>query len=114
MKPSKRILMTTLALALAIFTVGCSFNVTTAKVEEAIMTNSVDEEGKPGTAVTSPWYSDILIGKSHMRRRGPILRVDVAAFVARTLAARLHQLLAAAGQVCQLFRITRSSVTAPP
>ena len=53
MKPSKRILMTTLALALAIFTVGCSFNVTTAKVEEAIMTNSVDAEGKPGEAVTS-------------------------------------------------------------
>ena len=53
MKPIKRILMTTLALALAIFTVGCSFNVTTAKVEEAIMTSSVDAEGKPGEAVTS-------------------------------------------------------------
>ena len=53
MKTSKRIMMMTLALALAIFTVGCSFSFSTAKIEDAIMTDSVDEEGKPGNTVTS-------------------------------------------------------------
>ena len=53
MNTKKRIMMMTLALALAIFTVGCSFNFSTAKIEDAIMTDSVDAEGKPGNAVTS-------------------------------------------------------------
>ena len=53
MKTSKRIMLMTLALALAIFTVGCSFNISTAKIEEAIMTDSVDADGKPGSTVTS-------------------------------------------------------------
>jgi hypothetical protein len=53
MKTNKRILMITLALALAVFTVGCSFSVSTAKIEDAIMTNSVDADGKPGEEVVS-------------------------------------------------------------
>ena len=53
MKSSKRFLMIGLALALAAFTAACSFSVSTAKIEEAIMTNIVDAEGKPGDAVTS-------------------------------------------------------------
>lgn len=53
MKSSKRFLMIGLALALAAFTAACSFSVSTAKIEDAIMTNSVDAEGKPGDAVTS-------------------------------------------------------------
>ncbi|WP_080796928.1 Y-family DNA polymerase [Corynebacterium pacaense] len=36
----------------------------------------------------------------------PITRVDTAAFVARTLAMRLHRVLAGAGVVCQVLRVT--------
>ncbi len=53
MKSRRRILVMGLALALAVFAAGCSFSFSTAKIEDAIMTNSVDAEGKPGDAVTS-------------------------------------------------------------
>ncbi len=52
MKIRKGILLAA-AVMLAVFTVGCSFSFSTAKIEDAIMTNSVDAEGKPGEAVTS-------------------------------------------------------------
>lgn len=41
------------ALALAVFATGCSFSFSTAKIEDAIMTNSIDADGKPGEAVAS-------------------------------------------------------------
>jgi len=53
MKPRKRILLMAVAAALAVFTVGCSFSVSTAKIEDAIMTNSIDENGMPGEEVFS-------------------------------------------------------------
>lgn len=53
MKSRKRFLMIGLALSLVVFAAGCSFSFSTAKIEDAIMTNSVDAEGKPGDAVTS-------------------------------------------------------------
>ena len=49
----KRILLIAVAALLAIFTVGCSFSVSTAKIQDAIMTNSVDADGKPGEEVVS-------------------------------------------------------------
>ena len=53
MKSRKRLAWIALALALAVFTASCSFSVTTAKIEDAIMTDMVDAEGKPGSTVTS-------------------------------------------------------------
>ena len=41
------------ALALAVFATGCSFSFSTAKIEDAIMTESIDAEGKPGATVTT-------------------------------------------------------------
>ncbi len=51
MKIKKIILLLTIASVLAVSTVGCSF--TSAKVDDAIMTQSVDEEGVPGDEVVS-------------------------------------------------------------
>lgn len=53
MKSRKRLVWIALALALAVFAVGCSFSISTAKIEDAIMTDMVDAEGKPGSTVTS-------------------------------------------------------------
>ena len=53
MKSNKRILWMVVALALAVFATGCSFSFSTAKIEDAIMTESIDENGMPGDAVTS-------------------------------------------------------------
>lgn len=52
MKIKKSILLIA-AVMLAVFTVGCSFSFSTAKIEDAIMTNSVDADGKPGEEVVS-------------------------------------------------------------
>ena len=52
-KMRKRILLIAVAALLAIFTVGCSFSVSTAKIQDAIMTNTVDADGKPGEEVVS-------------------------------------------------------------
>jgi len=41
------------ALALVVFATGCSFSVSTANIQDAIMTNSIDAEGKPGEEVVS-------------------------------------------------------------
>ena len=53
MKTGKQVLRITIAAAMSIFLLGCSFNVTTAKVEDAIMTTSIDENGTPGEEVVS-------------------------------------------------------------
>ena len=42
-----------IAAALAVTMIGCSFSVSTAKIEDAIMTDSIDAEGRPGMPVTS-------------------------------------------------------------
>ncbi|MEA4913177.1 MAG: PsbP-related protein [Christensenella sp.] len=49
----KRILLIAVAAVLAVFAVGCSVSVSTAKIEDAIMTTSIDAEGKPGDEVVS-------------------------------------------------------------
>ncbi len=51
MKSNKRIIWMVVALALAVFATGCSFSFSTAKIEDAIMTNSIDAEGMPGEEV---------------------------------------------------------------
>jgi hypothetical protein len=53
MKTKKRIIWMAVVLALAVFATGCSFSFSTAKIEDAIMTNSIDAEGKPGAQVVS-------------------------------------------------------------
>ena len=53
MKSRKSIISIAFALALAVFVTGCSFSFSTAKIEDAIMTNSIDAEGKPGEEVVS-------------------------------------------------------------
>ena len=53
MKTTNRFILIAAAVMLAIFTVGCSFSATTAKIEDAIMTDSIDAEGKPGEEVVS-------------------------------------------------------------
>ncbi|NLI54286.1 MAG: hypothetical protein GX417_08150 [Clostridiales bacterium] len=53
MKISKRILLFAVVAMLAVFTVGCSFSFSTAKIEDAIMTNSIDDKGMPGEEVVS-------------------------------------------------------------
>lgn len=53
MKFSKRAICIFLALTLAFLTFGCSFNFTTAKIEDAIMTDTLDADGVPGAEVTS-------------------------------------------------------------
>ncbi len=49
----KRMYLIAVAALLAVFTVGCSFSASTAKIEDAIMTTSIDAEGKPGDEVVS-------------------------------------------------------------
>lgn len=53
MRTRKSLLLILAAVTLAVFTVGCSFNFSTAKIEDAIMTDSIDAEGKPGEEVVS-------------------------------------------------------------
>ncbi|MDP3446586.1 MAG: hypothetical protein Q8S22_00810 [Eubacteriales bacterium] len=53
MKIEKRIILIAVAIALAVFAAGCNFSFTTAKIEDAIMTVSIDAEGKPGEEVVS-------------------------------------------------------------
>ena len=53
MKTRKQVLRIAIAAAMSIFLLGCSFNVTTAKVEDAMMTTSIDENGAPGEEVVS-------------------------------------------------------------
>lgn len=53
MKNNKRLFLMILVAALAVFAVGCSFSATTAKVEDAIMTTSIDSDGVPGDQVVS-------------------------------------------------------------
>ena len=68
MKPRKHLIWMVLALALAAFAVGCSFSVSTAKIQDAIMTTSIDAEGKPGDAVTSyPADAEMLYTSAKIR-----------------------------------------------
>ena len=53
MKSNKRFAIIAVALALALFATACSFSVSTANIQDAIMTNSIDQDGVPGDAVTS-------------------------------------------------------------
>lgn len=53
MNTKKRFLYIAIAAILAFGAVGCSFSVSTAKVTDAIMTDSVDADGKPGNTVTT-------------------------------------------------------------
>lgn len=53
MKGKNRIILLVVAAMLTIFTLGCSFNFSTAKIEDAIMTTSIDDNGMPSDAVTS-------------------------------------------------------------
>lgn len=53
MKTTKRIFLIATAAALAIFSLGCSFNVTTAKIDDAIMTTNLDDNGAPVDEVVS-------------------------------------------------------------
>lgn len=53
MKNNKRLFLMIVAAALAVFAVGCSFNFSSAKIEDAIMTNSIDDNGMPGDQVVS-------------------------------------------------------------
>ena len=53
MNTNKRTLIFILIALLAISVLGCSFSVSTAKVEDAIMTDSIDDSGKPVNTVTS-------------------------------------------------------------
>jgi len=53
MNTNKRILIFAITALLAIGLLGCSFSVSTANIEDAIMTDSIDGEGKPGNTVTS-------------------------------------------------------------
>ena len=48
-----RLILVAIAAVLVIFTVGCSFNISTAKITDAIMTDSIDENGMPGNTMTS-------------------------------------------------------------
>jgi len=53
MKSNKRIAILAVAMALALLATACSFSVSTANIQDAMMTDSIDAEGKPGATVTS-------------------------------------------------------------
>lgn len=61
MKISKRTLCAAIALMFALLSFGCYAGITSAKVEDAYMTEVIDSEGVPGAAVTSfPADAEIL------------------------------------------------------
>jgi len=53
MKSNKRIAIVAIVMALVLLATACSFSVSTANIQDAIMTDSIDAEGKPGATVTS-------------------------------------------------------------
>ena len=53
MKTAKRFLLLTLAVVFAVSAFGCKFSFSTAKIEDAIMTETVDQDGVPGEEVVS-------------------------------------------------------------
>lgn len=53
MKSNKRFAIIAAILALAMFATACSFSASTANIQDAIMTNTIDSEGKPGEEVVS-------------------------------------------------------------
>ena len=67
MKISKRAICVFIALMFAFLTFGCSFNFSTAKVEDAFMTDTIDSEGVPGAAVASfPADTEILYASAKL------------------------------------------------
>lgn len=61
MNTQKRILFIAIAALVAVCSFGCSFSVTTAKIADAIMTDSIDANGMPGNTVTYyPSNADML------------------------------------------------------
>ena len=68
MKSNKRFAIIAVALALALFATACSFSVSTANIQDAIMTNSIDADGKPGEEVVSfPTDASILYVSAKLR-----------------------------------------------
>ncbi len=53
MRLSKRVIYVFIAVLFAFSAFGCNFNLTTAKVEDAYMTDTIDSEGVPGAEVTT-------------------------------------------------------------
>lgn len=53
MKSNKRIAILVVVLTIALVATACSFSVSTANIEDAIMTDSIDADGKPGEEVVS-------------------------------------------------------------
>jgi len=53
MNTSKRILILVMSVLLVIGVFGCSFSASTAKITDAIMTDSIDANGMPGNTITS-------------------------------------------------------------
>lgn len=71
MKSNKRFAIIAVALALALFATACSFSVSTANIQDAIMTNSIDQDGVPGDAVTSFGSDAAVIYVSAKLRNAP-------------------------------------------
>ncbi len=71
MKTKKQILLVAVAVLLAVFAVGCSFSVSTAKIDSAIMTDSIDSQGKPGNEVTSYSADTMSLYTSAVIRNAP-------------------------------------------
>ena len=68
MKSNKRFAIIAVALALALFATACSFSVSTANIQDAIMTNSIDADGKPGEEVVSfPADASVLYVSAKLR-----------------------------------------------
>ncbi|PKM40383.1 MAG: hypothetical protein CVV04_04055 [Firmicutes bacterium HGW-Firmicutes-9] len=68
MKSNKRFAIIAVVLALALFATACSFSVSTANIQDAIMTNSIDADGKPGEEVVSfPTDASILYVSAKLR-----------------------------------------------
>lgn len=61
MRTKKLALLIAIAVILILSTFGCSFSVSTAKIADAIMTDSIDGNGMPGNTVTTyPADADVL------------------------------------------------------
>ena len=71
MKSNNRLVIVAIALALALFATACSFSVSTAKIEDAIMTESIDAEGKPGEEVVSFSADAAMLFVSAKLRKAP-------------------------------------------
>lgn len=71
MKTAKRFLLLTLAVVFAVSAFGCSFSFSTAKIEDAIMTETVDQDGVPGEEVVSFPADASILYTSAMLKNAP-------------------------------------------